>query len=66
MGCNKELKEEIERRADVVGYVLQEDEGYIEVCNILNEAYEADRDLTEEEMEYIDDELDRLEAVLFG
>lgn len=57
---------EIERRANAIGYDLYEDEGYCEITDLLYEANEADRELTDEEMEYIEDELDRLEAVVFG
>lgn len=57
---------EIERRANAIGYDLYEDDGYCEITDLLYETNEADRELTEEEMEYIEDELDRLEAVVFG
>lgn len=57
---------EIERRANAIGYDLYEDEGYCEITDLLYEVNEADRELTEEEMEYIEDELTRLDSVVFG
>lgn len=57
---------EIERRANAIGYDLYEDEGYCEIVDLLNEAEEEERELTDEEMDYIEDELMRLDGVVFG
>lgn len=57
---------EIERRAGTIGYDLYKDDGYCEIIDLLCEANDYDKELTNEEIEYIEDELDRLEAVLFG
>lgn len=59
-----EILKDIERRADAIGYDLDNDEGYTDVCSVLTEAEFEGRELDEDETEAIEMEIERLELVL--
>lgn len=57
---------EIQRRADAINYDIDNDKGYITVCDILAEAMDTDDAIDIEEAEIIEDELKRLNEILFS
>lgn len=59
-----EILKDIERRADAIGYDLDNDEGYTDICSVLTEAEFDGRELDEDETESVEMEFERLEMVL--